>query len=140
MSGNSGTGKKVNKLNPAQKQIVVLLLANGLTPSEASKILAAEYGITLTAQGVAKYDPRVVSGANLSMYLRKLFYTKHKQYLAKLEESALAHRRVRIDVLGRLLDRAIADDDRQTIIKTVENARKEMAELMPEPEDDDEQE
>lgn len=111
------------------RQRIVVLLATGSSPSEAARVVVDEFEIPVSRQMVARHDPRR-AGSVLNDDLTALFWSTHEQYLVELEHVSIAHRVVRMTRLDGLYDDAAAVGDRKTQIAALEQARKEMIDLV----------
>lgn len=77
-------------LNYEQKFYVVSKLARHRTPSEVVAGLRAEFGLKISRQAVAKYDPTTTTGKKLSASLRDLFLRERERFDAEMLEKARA--------------------------------------------------
>lgn len=98
--------------NPAMtdevKAFVVQALASFDTPSQVVEAVKAEYGLTLTPQGVQSYDPTKHTGRNLSAKWRVLFEKARKAFVEDSSGIPIAHRSTRLRALQRMAAKAEA--------------------------------
>jgi hypothetical protein len=129
---------KPHKLSSTQQRQVVLLLSAGFLPFELKKIFADEYGLELTLSHIQRHDPRTIHGRRLAKPLRDLFWKEHEKFIESLEQVGLSHRTARVALLQRLIDEAGQDGDRKSLLKALDQVRKEMIPLdYVDPDDDD---
>ena len=92
--------------NPAMtdevKAFVVQALASFDTPTQVVELVKAEYGLTLTPQGVQAYDPTRYSGRRLAAKWRVLFEQARKAFIEDTSTIPIAHRSSRLRALQRM--------------------------------------
>jgi hypothetical protein len=121
----------------AVRRAIVIALATGSTPSEAARVVLEQHGVTVSRQVCARHDPRTVSGSALNDELKALFFTVHEKFLDGLEQIGIAHRAVRLVRLEHAYERAETAGDTRTMLRVLDAARREMVDLYPEPDTDD---
>lgn len=114
------------KLNAEQKLFIIRHLAAGVYPSECSKKFLEEYGIAISRTAVIKYNPNKIAGRSLSQELKDEFYKRRLKFLAAQAKIDISHKNVRLALLDRQLDEALAANDHKSISKYLDLARKEM--------------
>jgi hypothetical protein len=67
------------RLTPPQKQYLVCSLARFHTPTEAAAAFGEQFGVTISRQAAARYDPRCATGGELSEALTALFWESRKK-------------------------------------------------------------
>ncbi|MFM0288381.1 DUF2280 domain-containing protein [Paraburkholderia megapolitana] len=122
---------------PKVRRTIVTALATGHTPSEAARVVFEEHGVQVSRQVCARHDPRRISGRNLSVDLKDLFYNLHEQFVEQIEQIGLAHRADRLVRLQSLYEAAETTKDFRTMLRVVDLARREMTDLYPDPNDGD---
>lgn len=75
-------------LNYEQKHYAVSQLARHRTPSEVAAGLRAEFGLKVSKQAAAKYDPTVKAGEKLSKNWRDLFFKLREEFDAGMMAKA----------------------------------------------------
>jgi hypothetical protein len=111
------------------KKFIVRCCACGDTPGEIAKKVAEEFGLTVSPQTCMKYDPRTVSGSNLSAPLRELFRVTREKFLNELEAIDGAHREIRMRRLDALYTKAVETGQLKTAAAILAEQRKQMADL-----------
>jgi hypothetical protein len=120
----------VTTLPTTVKRFIVTNLACGDSLSEVVAKVKDEFKITVSPQAVQKYDPRRVSGKELSAGLRELFETTREKFLLETASLNLAHREIRLRKLETILDEAMAAKQWKTAAMIIAESRKQMADLM----------
>jgi hypothetical protein len=108
------------------KQHIVRLLAVYQRPSDVAAEIRSEFGITITRQTVAKYNPATRSGAKLSSELREVYRQTRETFKKDLDSIAFAQRPARLQTLQRLAEKAESAGDLRLAHDCVETAAKEM--------------
>ncbi len=94
------------KLNDEMKTYIVQALACFDTPSQVVEAVNKEFGLAITRQHVAKYDPTKVSGAQVAQKWRTLFEAARKSFVDDSSQIAIAHRSTRLRALQRMATKA----------------------------------
>jgi hypothetical protein len=71
-----------------QKYYAVSWLARHRTPSEVAAGLRGEFGLKISRQAVAKYDPTTTTGKKLSTSWRDLFLKLREEFDAEMMAKA----------------------------------------------------
>lgn len=86
------------------KMFIVQSLACFETPQQVVEAVKQEYGIEITRQQVALYDPTKVAGRNLSKKLKKLFESTRKNFRENVEDIPIANKAFRLRELQKMYD------------------------------------
>jgi hypothetical protein len=86
------------------KMFIVQSLACFDTPQQVAEAVKQEYGIEITRQQVALYDPTKVAGRNLSKKLRELFESTRKSFRENVEDIPIANKAFRLRELQKMYD------------------------------------
>jgi hypothetical protein len=114
------------KLTEPQKLFIVRALACFDTPSEVAKAFRQEFGVDITRQQVAEYDPTKASGRDVSRRLRAEFEKTRAAFMAEVDEIPISHLAVRLRSLQRMLERADSQGNIALVCKLLEQAAKEV--------------
>lgn len=93
-------------LNDHIKAFIVRSLACFDTPSQVIAAVKEEFGVNVTKQQVAGYNPENATGKDLSKKLREIFYETRDKFKKKADGIAIANQSYRLRVLDRMLRRA----------------------------------
>lgn len=107
------------------KTALVRALACFDTPSQAADAVNQEFGVKITRQQAAKYDPTKTGGGNLSQKLRALFYATREAFLKEAAGIPIAQASYRLRVLQRTLERAEGRGNAVLVLQVLEQAAKE---------------
>lgn len=113
-------------LTTSQKRLLVTELATFSTPSEAAETVQEEFGVEVSRQQAAYYDPS--TGKQPAERWRELFRRTRQEYLDQTSEVGIAHKVYRLERLQRLYRRAEADGDVELAASLLEQAAKEVGE------------
>lgn len=91
---------KQYKRDYAQKRFIVLMLAQHEPPSAIVTEVREKFGIELTRQMIAVYDPTKRSGRDLGKELRDLFFKERAAFLQTLENIPVSNKVVRMRLLN----------------------------------------
>ncbi|AOA58205.1 DUF2280 domain-containing protein [Acinetobacter larvae] len=84
------------------KIFIVQSLACFDTPQQVVEAVKQEYGIEITRQQVALYDPTKVAGRNLSKKLKDLFHKTRNDFKTNVFDIPLANKAVRLTELQKI--------------------------------------
>lgn len=115
-----------HKLDDAQKIFVVQRLACFDGPRRVASLVKEAFGVAITPQAVECYDPGTRAGRSLAQRWRKLFEETRAAYLADTAAAGVAHKRVRLDRLDRMAERAENMGALKLAAELLEQAAKEM--------------
>lgn len=107
------------------KLAIVRALACFDTPTQAAEAVKQEFGLTITRQQVAMYDPTKASGHNLSKKLRAIFESTRKAFLEEVATIPLAQQAFRLRALQKELERAQSRGNSALVLQVLEQAAKE---------------
>lgn len=88
------------------KAFIIQALASFDSPSQVVEAVKAEYGITLTPQGVQLYDPTKYGGRKLATKWRVMFEKARKSFIDDASSIPIAHRSSRLRALQRMANAA----------------------------------
>lgn len=107
------------------KLFIVQRLACFDTPSEVSRAIRADMGLTVTLQQVEAYDPHKVTGAKLSARWRTIYEETRKTFLEDTSLVGISHKAVRLRALNRMAAAAEAKGNMVLAASLLEQAAKE---------------
>ena len=108
------------------KQAIVQSLACFDTPTQVAEHVKQEFGVTITRQQVATYDPTKSAGRNLSAKLRAVFTATRKAFLADVSTIPIAQQAYRLRILQRNVERADSRGNAVLVATLLEQAAKEL--------------
>lgn len=115
-------------LNQATKLFIIGRLACYDSPTEVQKALKAELGITASLSQIQAYDPTKAQGARLSPALGEIFKRTRKSFLKDVTGVPIANKAVRLRILQKLTDGALARGNAALTSSLLEQAAKEAGE------------
>jgi hypothetical protein len=113
------------KLTEEAKLFVIAQLAAFEPPSDVAKLVKDNFGVEISAQGVERYDPNKLAGADLPEKYRMLFHRARDTYLTSEADIPIAHRTHRLRRLQRIADRARDNGNVVLEANIIEQAAKE---------------
>ncbi|MBA2057339.1 DUF2280 domain-containing protein [Psychrobacter cryohalolentis] len=116
-------------LNNGVKTFIVQGLATYMTPSEVAEAVNQEFGITITRQQVAKYDPHKAAGVNLAQKWQDLFKQFRDDFNNDIQAIPIANKAYRLNMLDRMARDAEKSKNRPLAAALAEQAAKEMGEV-----------
>jgi hypothetical protein len=114
-----------NRLSEEAKLFAVQALACFDTPSVVAQAVRKEFGLTITPQSVEAYDPTKRAGRKLSDKWRALFEETRKTFRQDMAAIGVAHKAVRLRMIGRIAERAEAAGNVAVALQALEQAAKE---------------
>lgn len=108
------------------KLAIVQALACFDTPSQVVDHVKQEFGLALSRQQVAGYDPTKPSGKNLSKKLLEVFSHTRERFLADVSTIPISQQSYRLRVLQRNLERADQRGNAAMVTSILEQAAKEL--------------
>lgn len=115
----------MRRLPEAVKRRIVEHLACYQTHAEVVKLIADEFGVTLTSRHVRAYDPMSFQFAGSHRWL-DYYKTVRDRCVHKIGEIAIAHTAYRVRRLQSIFDTAWEHGDSRQAMKILEQAAKEM--------------
>jgi hypothetical protein len=119
----------LSKLSREIQTFVVQSVAAFDEPSVVAEAIKEEFGIAITRQAIEAYDPTKFAGRDLAERWRELFWATREAFLADTARIGISHRTVRLRALQRLASRAEAHDDLHLMLKVLDQAAREMADV-----------
>ncbi len=116
-------------LNNGVKTFIVQGLATYMTPSEVAEAVNQEFGITVTRQQVAKYDPHKAAGINLAQKWKDLFKKFRDDFNTNVQAIPIANKAYRLNMLDRMARDAEKSKNRPLAAALAEQAAKEMGDI-----------
>lgn len=104
---------------------IVQALACFDTPSQAAKMVKAEFGLDVSPQQCEAYDPNKRIGQKLSEKFRLIFAETRKTFLEDTSLIGVSHRAVRLRTLQRLIDKAETQGNISMVAQLLEQVAKE---------------
>lgn len=114
------------KLSTEAKTFVVQSLACFDPPKVIQDALKADFGATITLQGIEAYDPHKTAGRRLSQRWRTLHEETRKAFLEDASKIGISHRTVRLRALQRMAERAESMGNLPLAAQLFEQAAKEV--------------
>ena len=116
-------------LNNGVKTFIVQGLATYMTPSEVAEAVNQEFGITITRQQVAKYDPHKAAGVNLAQKWKDLFKQFRDDFNNDIQAIPVANKAYRVSVLNKMIADSVKSKNRRLAASLLEQVAKEMGEV-----------
>jgi hypothetical protein len=114
------------RLTNQHKQFIVMQLACFCSPSEIVYALESEFGVTVSRQQVAHYDPTVKqSKGKLKPEWIELFDQTRAAFIGDTSKIGISHLTYRLMVLDRMLRKAERQNNLWLALKILEQAAKE---------------
>lgn len=107
------------------KRFIVRALACWDTPSQVAASVKEEFGIEVTRQQVATYDPTKVNGRELSKELTALFNETRAKFKSEIDEIPIANQAFRLRSLARMHQVAETRGNADLAARLLEQAAKE---------------
>lgn len=104
---------------------IVQALACFDTPSQAAKMVKAEFGLDVSPQQCEAYDPNKRIGQKLSERYRQIFAETRKAFLEDTSLIGVSHRAVRLRTLQRMIDKAESQGNLSLTAQLLEQVAKE---------------
>lgn len=114
------------KLTEPQKLAIVQALACFDTPSEVAAAVKEEFGVTITRQQVAGYDPTKATCKGMAKKLRVVFAETRKSFLADVSTIPIAQQAFRLRALQREFERAKQRGNSAMVAQILEQVAKEL--------------
>ena len=113
------------KLTDDQKQAIVVHLAQFRSHSETAKLVSEEFGVAVDRFQVRGYDPTSMRCVSSDRW-RELFRTTRRASESDLAAIPISHPAYRLNILQRLLDRAVSSGNSVLAANLLKQAAKEM--------------
>jgi hypothetical protein len=104
---------------------IVQALACFDTPTQASKDVKAEFGLSVAPQQCEAYDPNKRAGQRLSEKYRTIFAETRKTFLEDTSLIGVSHRAVRLRTLQRMIDKCELSGNVAMVAQLLEQVAKE---------------
>lgn len=108
------------------KRFIVQSLACWDTPTQVAQAVKEEFGVEITRQHVANYDPTKAAGRDLSKELKTLFAETRAKFKATIDDIPIANQAFRLRVIERLARQAEQQGNKALVAQLVEQAAKEV--------------
>ncbi len=112
-------------LTEDQKLLVVQALACFDSPQQVADLVKVEFGLSVTRQQVASYDPTKAAGKQVSKKLKAIFEETRAKFLENTASIPIAKQAYRLRVLQRQLERAERQGNTAMVSALLEQAAKE---------------
>lgn len=113
-------------LNDNVKTFIVQALACYDTPSQVAEAVKETFGIVVSRQQVAVYDPECLAGKDLSKKWRALFEATRKAFLKDASSIPIANQTFRLRALNRMYQRVENQGNLVLAAQLLEQASKEV--------------
>lgn len=120
------TRRRGQKLTNEQKFYIAELLGCYLTPSQVAREFEEYFGMAISPQAVQCYDPTKRAGAHLSRKLLEVFVFARGEYRMRIENIAVAHIVVRLQMLGDAATTLYEKENYLAMALMLEQAAKEV--------------
>lgn len=111
------------------KHFIVQALACYDTPSQVAEAVKQEFGLEITRQQCALYDPEKYVARNLSAKWKALFAATRKKFIDEVSRIPIANRSYRVRALGRMARRAEDSKNLALAAQLIEQAAKEVGDI-----------
>lgn len=113
------------KLTEAVQRFIVQALACYDTPTQVAEAVKEEFGIEITRQQAASYDPTKALGRTLSRKWRDLFHETRERFRKEVAEIPIADQAFRLRQLHRMVQDAMKRKNMVLAAALLEQAAKE---------------
>jgi hypothetical protein len=114
------------KLTEPIKIAIVQALACFDTPTEVAKAVKEEFGLVITRQQVAGYDPTKATCKGMAKKLRAIFESTRAAFLEDITTIPIAQQAVRLRTLQKEMEKAKASGNSVLVLDVLERAAKEI--------------
>lgn len=114
------------KLNEAMQRFIVQALACYDTPTQVAEAVKEEFGIEVSRQQAASYDPTKVTSKALAKKWRVMFEDTRKRFREESAEIPIAQRAYRLRALERIAAKAERMRNLPLTLQVLEQAAKEV--------------
>lgn len=121
--GSDGGRKKVEELPREVRRFIVQRLARFDSPSEVAVAVKEEYGLEVSRQRVAHYDPE--HGRDVAEEWIELHAATRAEFIRDVSRVGLAHQVVRLVALDQIYRRAVGKGNDVLALQVLEQAAKE---------------
>lgn len=111
------------------KQFIVQALACYDTPTQVANAVKEEFGLIVSRQQVACYDPNCYVGRNLSEKWRTVFNDTRSKFRDEVAEIPIASRAFRLRALARMAQQAEGMRNIALAVQVIEQAAKEVGDI-----------
>jgi hypothetical protein len=111
------------------KQFIVQALACFDTPTQVANAVKEEFGLVVSRQQVACYDPNCYVGRNLSQKWRIVFEDTRKKFREDTAAIPIASRAFRLRALARMAQQAEGMRNIALAVSVIEQAAKEVGDV-----------
>lgn len=116
-------------LNDEVKRFIVQALACFDTPTQVANAVKEEFGLEVSRQQVACYDPNCHVGRNLSEKWRAVFNDTRAKFREEVSEIPIANRAFRLRALARMAQQAESMRNIALAVQVIEQAAKECGDM-----------
>jgi hypothetical protein len=113
------------KLTEPMQLAIVKALACYDTPTEVVEQMKNDFGVTITRQQVAKYDPTKAAGEKVSPKLRAVFDAAQAAFLTDMQAIPISNLSYRLRRLQHAFERAQLQKNIPLVMQLLEQAAKE---------------
>lgn len=107
------------------KAFIVQALACFDTPTQVSEAVKEEFGLEITRQQVAAYDPTKRTTRNLAKKWREIFHATRKSFLEETAAIPIANQSFRLKALQRMYEKTSSRGNFGMAAQLIEQAAKE---------------
>ncbi len=117
------------KLNETMQRFIVQALACYDTPTQVAEAVKEEFGIEITRQQVASYDPTKVTSKALARKWQDLFSSTRERFRREIAEIPIAGQAFRLRQLHRMLNETMKHKNIVLAASLLEQAAKEVGDV-----------
>ncbi len=114
------------KLGVKEKRFIVQALACWDTPTQVAAAVKEHFGLVLTRQQVAYYDPTTTMGVDVSKELRKLFHETRERFRSEIDDIPIANQAFRLRSLSKMHEEARGQGNKPLAAQLLEQVAKEV--------------
>lgn len=113
-------------LSDKVKAFIVQGLATYQSPTQVSELVKNEFGIEVSRQQVATYDPTKHTGQNCAKKWKELFFETRKQYQTDYSHVAISTKTYRLEMLQAMIEKAFKSGNMVLTADLLEQAANEV--------------
>jgi hypothetical protein len=113
-------------LSDKVKAFIVQGLATYQSPTQVSELVKNEFGIEVSRQQVATYDPTKHTGQNCAKKWKELFFAAREKYQNDFSNVAISVKTYRLEMLQTMVEKALKSGNMVLASNLIEQASKEV--------------
>lgn len=108
------------------KAFIVQGLATYQTPTQVSEAVKENFGIEVSRQQVASYDPTTHNGKDCAKKWKELFFATREKYQNDFSNVAISVKTYRLEMLQAMVEKALKSGNMVLASNLIEQASKEV--------------